>query len=106
MSLSSPFSYFYLASLPSLYIPQFFPRWDTSNVTTMTGMFWNAHAFNGDLSRWDTSNVTDMDNMFRDALAFNKDIHAWDASNVTSVMKMFLECPIPIHYKPRVEYCE
>ena len=49
-------------------------RWETSNVTTMKGMFDNAHAFNGDLSRWDTSNVTTMIRMFCSAHAFNGDV--------------------------------
>ena len=49
-------------------------RWDTSNVTTMKGMFYIAYAFNGDLSRWDTSNVTTIEGMFCAAYAFNGDL--------------------------------
>ena len=75
-------------------------RWDTSNVTTMYGMFWNAHAFNGDLSRWDTSNVTTMECMFCDAHAFNGDLSRWDTSNVTTTMGMFTYCPIETKHKP------
>ena len=46
-------------------------RWNTSNVTTVYGMFGYAHAFNGDLSRWDTPKVI-----------------------------MFDECPIKSKHKP------
>ena len=64
-------------------------RWDTSNVTTMYGMFAEATAFNGDLSRWDTSNVTAMSGMFHNARAFNGDLSRWDTSNVTTMHRMF-----------------
>ena len=31
--------------------------WDTSQVTTMAGLFWGADAANPDVSAWDTSNI-------------------------------------------------
>jgi hypothetical protein len=34
--------------------------WDTSGVTTMFAMFWDASAFNQDIGAWDTSGVTTM----------------------------------------------
>ena len=33
-------------------------RWDTSQVTQMNQLFWEADAFNPDLSGWDVSSVT------------------------------------------------
>ena len=75
-------------------------RWDTSNVTTMYGMFWVAHAFNRDLSRWDTSNVTDMYGMFCYAYAFNGDLSRWNTSNVTRMNSMFNGFPIETEHKP------
>ncbi len=51
--------------------------WDTSNVTSMFGMFWDASTFNQDIGGWDTSSVTDMRSMFYRADAFNHDISGW-----------------------------
>ena len=45
--------------------------WDTSNVTNMSWMFFDAKEFNGDIGNWDTSNVTDMCYMFYGATKFN-----------------------------------
>ncbi len=40
--------------------------WDTSNVTTMTHMFWNAESFRGKVNTWDVTSVTSggFDEMF------------------------------------------
>jgi surface protein len=63
--------------------------WDTSNVVTMSNMFQAATSFNGDISGWNTSRVTDMSNMFNNALSFNGDISSWDTSGVTDMSHMF-----------------
>ncbi len=63
--------------------------WDTSNVTDMSYMFCGACAFNQNISGWDTSNVTDMNYMFKGACAFNQNISGWDTSNVTDMSCMF-----------------
>ena len=69
--------------------------WDTSNVTTMQGMFaYNGDdgmAFNQDISNWDVSNVTDMSSMFVRARNFNQNIGSWNVSNVTDMSGMFLQ---------------
>lgn len=36
----------------------------TTHITDMSGLFFNEHSFNGDVSSWDTSRVTDMCLMF------------------------------------------
>ena len=54
--------------------------WDVSSVTNMDVS--NASSFNGDISSWDVSNVTDMSQMFYEASAFNGDISV----RVSSVM--------------------
>ncbi len=65
--------------------------WDTSSVTAMGGMFWDATVFNGDISGWDTSSVTDMRFMFWGASAFNQSLSSWDTSSVTDMSYMFFD---------------
>ena len=64
-------------------------NWDTSNVKSMSKMFFNATTFNQPLSNWDTSNVKDMSYMFCDATNFNQPLNNWDTSNVTIINSMF-----------------
>ncbi|MBS8122375.1 protein of unknown function, DUF285, partial [Candidatus Vampirococcus lugosii] len=72
-------------------------NWDTSNVTTMELMFYNAYNFNQNIGNWDTSNVTNMSYMFQawetdlinDKHNFNQDISNWNTSNVTTMQEMF-----------------
>ena len=45
-------------------------KWDVSSVIDMEAMFYEAEAFNKDLSKWDVSRVTDMQAMFYEAAAF------------------------------------
>jgi surface protein len=63
--------------------------WDTGSVTNMSGMFASATAFNGDVSGWDTGSVTDMSYMFALATAFNGDVSGWDTGSVTTMSLMF-----------------
>ena len=65
--------------------------WDTSNVTDMSIMFYEATAFNQDIGSWDTSSVTTMNSIFENATAFNQDIGNWDTSSVTDMVGMFYE---------------
>ena len=51
-------------------------------------MFKNAAAFNQDVS-FNTTNVTDMSGVFYNATAFNKSINDWDTSRITN-MSYFL----------------
>ncbi len=66
--------------------------WDTSNVTSMVGMFADSTAFNQDIGGWNTSSVTDMIYMFAFA-PFNQDIGGWDTSSVTEMSYMFIFTP-------------
>jgi len=88
--------------------------WDTSGVTSMRGMFYNAaafvqpladwrvdkvtdmramfegaSAFNGPLINWRVHNVRDMNGMFADASSFNQAIGGWRVDNVTDMSYMF-----------------
>ena len=67
-------------------------EWDTSNATTMAGMFADCTDFNADLSKWDISNVTNMYEMFRHCLKFNQDLSKWNVSNVEVLSAMFHYC--------------
>jgi surface protein len=79
--------------------------WNTSMVTSMTGMFNRAVAFNQDISSWDTGNVLDMGCMFQEAKMFNNGQPAgqfkalnnppgsnmWNTNKVTAMNRMFCE---------------
>ena len=64
-------------------------NWDVSNVTNMSGMFCKARAFNQPIGNWDVSNVTNMSYMFDGASAFNQPIGNWDVSSVSDIRSMF-----------------
>ncbi|MDB4199201.1 BspA family leucine-rich repeat surface protein [Polaribacter sp.] len=59
------------------------------STTNMQLMFFNARAFNGDLSGWNVSQVTSFHSTFRNCFAFNGDISTWDVSSVTTMYRMF-----------------
>ena len=53
-------------------------NFDTSRVTEMIGMFYNAKAFSGQgVSNFELSSVTDMRYMFQDASLFNQNLCVW-----------------------------
>ncbi|MCF7954892.1 MAG: DUF285 domain-containing protein [Phycisphaerae bacterium] len=64
--------------------------WDTSAVTNMRWMFFYASSFNGDIGDWDVSGVTDMRAMFYQAESFNADISGWNVSSVTDMNSAFM----------------
>ena len=64
---------------------------DTSLVTNMCSMFYNANLFNQPLNEWDVSNVTNMSQMFWFAESFNQPLNDWDVSNVKDMCGMFTD---------------
>ena len=66
-------------------------EWNTSNVTNMKEMFYEARKFNRPIGDWDVSKVTNMLWMFKFAVSFNQPIGDWDVSNVTNMWGMFYQ---------------
>ena len=67
---------------------------DTSNVTDMSGMFYNCNMLTSlDLSSFNTSNVTNMANMFYGCSKLTSlDVSSFDTSKVTNMQSMFRGC--------------
>ncbi len=64
-------------------------NWDVSLMTNLRYMFYKTPSFTGNLSNWNVSSVTDMTYMFSSADNFNSDISRWDVSNVKRMTQMF-----------------
>ena len=67
-------------------------NWNTSNVTTMYGIFMNIPLVSAEpLRNWNTSSLTDMSSMFLlTKLISVEPLRNWDTSNVTSLMQTFM----------------
>ena len=57
---------------------------DMSELFQVGAGYNGTESFNTDISHWDTSTVTDMSFMFFDADGFNRTIGDWDTSSVTN----------------------
>ncbi|MCG8582938.1 MAG: DUF285 domain-containing protein, partial [Bacteroidales bacterium] len=60
-----------------------------SHVSSMSNMFRNARAFNGNIGSWSVGTVVDMSNLFMNAGSFNQDLSGWDVGNVEDMSLMF-----------------
>ena len=67
---------------------------DTSEITDMSGLFYNRPIIKIDISGWDVSNVTDIYGMFFDCKNLKSigDISGWNVSNVKDMRCMFFSC--------------
>jgi surface protein len=65
--------------------------WNTTSITSMSGMFYMASIFNQDIGGWEMGNVTSISGMFNDAAVFNQDISGWDVSSVTDMQTVFAD---------------
>jgi surface protein len=68
--------------------------WDVSSCTKFANMFRDAIKFNQPLNNWTIKNdaEVDMNAMFYNANAFNQDISMWDVSRVRYMQYMFYSC--------------
>lgn len=64
-------------------------NWNTSNVTSMSYIFYNASNFNQPIGSWDVSKVTSFSGIFRNASEFNQPLNNWNTANVTSFVETF-----------------
>ena len=65
------------------------PNWDTSEITSMRGLFKNYRQFNADIKEWDVSKVRDMSEMFENAFEFAQDISTWSYAENVDKTDMF-----------------
>ena len=66
-------------------------EWDTSNITDMSSMFYNAKKFNQPIGNWNVSKVENMSYLFCNATYFNQDIGSWNVSKVEDMSYMFFK---------------
>ena len=68
-------------------------NWNTSNITRLYRTFYDATAFNNDItSSWDVSKVTNFQESFRGATSFNQDLSTWNVSSGSNFIGMFNGC--------------
>jgi len=66
--------------------------WDTSNVTTMEGMFRHQNLFNIDIGGWNVSSVTSFFVFMFECEAFNQNLNSWTPLSALTMESMFQEC--------------
>jgi Mycoplasma protein of unknown function, DUF285 len=69
--------------------------WDMGHVTTMKGIFYEAEAFDQDVSPWNVASVSDFSYAFSYAYAFTGqgNISSWNTSSAVSMQHMFHNGP-------------
>ena len=94
ISFEGAYSYPYLVIIPSSVVDASFKGSNTSNVTDMSGMFWDCRGLTSlDVSGWDTSKVTHMNSMFEKCNSLTSlDLRNFNTSNVTDMGSMFDGC--------------
>ena len=70
--------------------------WNTSGITTMLGMFWEASSFNQSLGDWSVDKVTSMWGMFDGASAFDQPLNGWSVhlGELTTMELMFRDASV------------
>jgi surface protein len=63
--------------------------WNIGNARDTSYMFYNATAFNADISSWNVSNTISTKSMFQNAIVFDKDLGNWTLDSVQDMRDMF-----------------
>jgi Mycoplasma protein of unknown function, DUF285 len=63
--------------------------WNVSNARDTSYMFYNATAFNADITAWNVSNTLSTKSMFQNAIQFQQDLGNWTLDSVQDVRDMF-----------------
>lgn len=66
--------------------------WNTSNVTDMKWLFYNAANFNQNTGSWNTAKVTNMLYMFGNAYAFDQNLGDWILNSNVDISNMLNNC--------------
>lgn len=69
-------------------------RWNVSQVTDMTAMFFKCEEFNCDISHWDVSNVEATSGMFYKCKKFSYDLSKWKPTKLRYCKEMFTGCEL------------
>lgn len=64
-------------------------NWNLETITNMQSVFYQANVFNGDISVWDPVSAKTMASIFYDAFAFNQDISGWNVGSVENMNQAF-----------------
>ena len=71
-------------------------KWDTSNVTDMSNLFYNCSLLKDIkfISNWDTSNLTNISNLFYNCINLTSidDISKWNLEKVENMSNLFYNC--------------
>jgi trimeric autotransporter adhesin len=66
--------------------------WNTTSVTNMNSLFYQASIFNQNIGAWNSSAVTNMGFMFGSASSFNQDIGSWTLNPIVNMSNMLDNC--------------
>jgi surface protein len=66
--------------------------WNVARADAMLFMFTESTTFDQNLSQWNVTNVLSIWTMFNGATAFNQSLSSWDVANVNDMEAMLMQC--------------